>query len=354
MPVSLNLSKKLKGHSVLKSEVPGEGESFAYPFEGLKRWQRLQDLCAESIQANLFLLDSRGEPLSRPSLVTPTYNQLIQYSHAPSTDQTDFVVQAFFQWRAGNETDFSTCHGLHYVISELKRPGEMFAYLILGPVLAGQRESSERYRTLCEELKIREDVFLDRIREVTVFSHTRIRVIRDFLAELGCYLIEMPVIRTPQVFPEETAESFSLRQRCELVAGSALEMGMEITGASSGSVMLLKGDRRSFWLPALRDDAFHPDSDYVSPVEGTLAGYALKSRHAVVLRESEPGEALRKMMVKSRVGTSVLLPMLSGEREVGVMCLNSSSEGDLNLSEFRFVEQLGILAAHALEVRQNL
>ena len=167
----------------------------------LKQWQKIQDLSAEIIGANLFLIEPSGTLLTAPSKVTVHCSDFSNSEKDNPNFQSDCAFKAFQAGLARPGGDVFSCpHQLNFFSIPIRFNDELVQIVIVGPILLGKREDPKVYEDLSKQLGIDSEVFLDRVREVRVFSHSGIRVVLDFLQELVHYLEQLNYHRQKLVY----------------------------------------------------------------------------------------------------------------------------------------------------------
>lgn len=157
----------------------------------LKRWKKLQELLAELIGANVSILDSFGSFLTPPTQTTPFCSDFVQPLDAAPSSEPPCCVKACQHFQEQHEELYVCSHGLGYASTEIQKDKNQLGLLVMGPLLVGGRAKEEAFRKRCEKQKIDPEVFCDRIREITVFSHRRIRLLINFFKTLFSDLMNL-------------------------------------------------------------------------------------------------------------------------------------------------------------------
>lgn len=321
----------------------------------LKWWQRIQDLFAEIIGANVTFFTSLGTHLSTPSQVAPSCLDLAQPTGTTFSGEFDCVAQAFQNVVRDKQHSFSCSHGLHFFATDFQPDEHKVGGVVVGPLLIGKREEESVYRELCEKLAIDPDVFCDRIREIKVFSFHGIQVVLDFLREMTEYALRLSEQQKQLEtlipgFQEEfknPAQFLSIVQ-LNRVAHYLLEIALWMLKGDSGSVLLLNSDSESFSVKTGR--GLNPEILKQSkiPVRETVAGWVIENKRSVLIDRDYQNELLRNRLKRPEIVSSILVPITCSEKPLGILCVNATSENPrFNSENLAVLDQLGKLAGIA-------
>ncbi|MDD5670889.1 MAG: PocR ligand-binding domain-containing protein, partial [Candidatus Omnitrophica bacterium] len=232
--------------------------------EGLidtKRWQKVQNLFAKIVGVNVSFLDPSGQVLIRSNTVAPNFSDIVvPVSGTPElSEPPKFVMEAI---RKGLPDEKKGCLvecGLHYCLLPVKWENQMLGVFVIGPVLAAKRENEDFYRKLCYTEGLHAEVYLDRIREVKLYSHTGLFLVLDFLHEMTqCFLERTSTAREfDALLPGFLAQFrgkeslLSLRFSPEL-AIALLDIALGLVKGDSGSVLLLEENDQCFQIQSAR------------------------------------------------------------------------------------------------------
>ena len=78
-------------------------------------------------------------------------------------------------------------HRLNYCIAPIQNKTLSVGTVLVGPVVLSKRESFDVYEKMCDEEGINREHFLDRVRELNVFSFGKIHTVLAFVKEMAKY-----------------------------------------------------------------------------------------------------------------------------------------------------------------------
>ncbi|MBI1977242.1 MAG: PocR ligand-binding domain-containing protein, partial [Candidatus Omnitrophica bacterium] len=155
----------------------------------LKQWQKIQNLFAEIIGANLWLIEPTGTSFTISSQVTPSCSNLAVPIEGVQNSKSNCVWKAFQNMSDHHGMVYHCPHRLSYFLIPIRCEDETVGVLVVGPILLGKREDQKTNDDLAKTLGVDHEVFSDRIREIKVFSHHGIRIVLEFLEELVHHLV---------------------------------------------------------------------------------------------------------------------------------------------------------------------
>ncbi|MBI4000034.1 MAG: PocR ligand-binding domain-containing protein [Candidatus Omnitrophica bacterium] len=321
----------------------------------LKQWQKIQDLFAEIVGANLWLLEPQGSSLTNPSQISCSCSDLNSYQKLRKTAQVDCVFKAFQHWVQTKEITFSCPHRLSYLISPIRYNETTVGAILVGPVLVGKRERESAYHAVCERESIHFDLFLDRIREIKVFSHNGIRVVIDFLQELTQHLLKLSYHRAEleRLVPgfletQKSGDGFFSATYVNLLVNYLLDIASEVVHADSGSVLLLDENRKSFSIKlakGIRPEILRKRL----PLNEGVAGWVASQKRAVLIGSETSDKIPKARLKRPQIKSSMVVPLEFDQKMLGVFCLNAKSANKrFNRNNLQLLGQLGKLASVAL------
>ncbi len=342
---------------MLSESHQGMAEISARQLLDLKHWQKIQDLFAEIIGANLWLIEPSGIRLTTPSKISGSCSDFSQSKTSPKTTPVDCVLKTFQNWTQHNETTYRCPHSLNYFSLPIRCNNETISLIVIGPVLVGKKETEKTYTALCEKLDIDSEIFLDRIREIKMFSHNGIKIVLDFLRELTQHLIQLSYHRAEleRLVPgflssQKEGDVFVSATYASLLANCLLEIASQVVHADSGSVMLVDQDQKNFSIRSAHGIKPEILKQRRLPLHAGVAGWVAAKRKALLIGPAEtkkeiPKEKLKRPQIKS----SMIVPLEFKRKVLGVFCLNAKSANKrFNQNNLILLDQLGKLASVAL------
>ena len=321
----------------------------------LNRWQKIQDLFARIIGANLSFFNSAGIPFTQPSQVTAFCSDLAIPLTGLRPGSVDCVTRAF-QSRVRGKHVYSCVHGLHFYSLGIRLKTRIFGGLVVGPILLGKREDEKTYRQMCVSLEVDPENFLDRIREIKLFSHTGISIVADFLREVTEYFItyssqrrEVERLIPAVVSGPRVTDKFFSAVHGNKVVNSLLDIALGVVEGNSGSVLLFDTKGKSFHIHAARGIRREILKEPHIPLRGGVAGWVAARGKPFLIQKDVKDPVLRRRLKRPDIYSSIVIPMRFLDRTLGVFCLNAESGNKkFNQDNLPLLDQLGQLASIAL------
>ncbi len=317
---------------------PGKrGTDSGNPLQG-RKWQKIQDLFAKIIGANMSLIDIEGNFVNEPSRVTSSCLEMTG---------VDCARQAT-----------SVCgHRFHYYSFKVENRNHPVSSLVLGPISVGKREDEIALRELSQALAIDPENFIDRAKEIRVISYAGIQTVTDFLRELTESFVRHSYQREElkRLLPRLISRAlkpgrfFSTVYVSELTH-SLLEVARALVGADSGSVLLVDQKEKCFFIKAARGLRAGIIEDSSQPMNGGVAEWVLSERRPVLIHKEAENGVLGTRLKRLEIQSSMVIPMISQGAPLGALCVNSEHKNQkFNEENLALLDQLGKIASVALE-----
>lgn len=319
------------------------------------RWQKIQNLFARIIGANLSFFNSAGIPFTQPSQVTAFCSDLAIPLTGLRPGSVDCVTRAF-QSRIRGKHLYSCVHGLHFYSLGIRLKTRLFGGLVVGPILLGKREDEKTYRQTCVSLEVDLENFLDRIREVKLFSHTGISIVADFLREITEYFIKSssPRREVERLIPgiasgSRVTDKFFSAVHENKVVNSLLDIALGVVEGNSGSVLRFDARGKCFYINAARGLRREIVKETRIPLRGGVAGWVVARGKPFLIQKDVKDPVLRRCLKRPNIHSSIVIPMRFQDRTLGVFCLNAESVNKkFNQDNLPLLDQLGQLVSIAL------
>ena len=320
-----------------------------------KNWQKVQDLFAKIIGANIVFLNPAGNDLTRVSRITGFCREIAKPS--PSSRESDCSLQVLQQIPSDKKPYFCP-HHLYYYGFGIHLRRKNLGHLVIGPVLVGKREDETAYRNLCVAQNIDEENYLDRIREIKVFSHAGISTVLDFLREMTESFLKRSIERKELErlisSPAQGSKSnltgrFLTTVFANELAHSLMEIASALVGADSGSVLLMNQKEKCFYIKAamgLRLEALKTKI----PIRDGVAGWVARRGKPCLIQQGVKNQWLKDRLKRNEIISSMVLPIAFQNRTLGVVCLNAESKNEnFNQENLILLDQLSKLASVAFD-----
>ncbi|MBI4115670.1 MAG: PocR ligand-binding domain-containing protein [Candidatus Omnitrophica bacterium] len=326
-------------------------------FSGLsdfKKWQKFQDLFAKIIGANISFLNTSGSFFTHSSDVTPTCSEIAKPADGYQQKPVHCIDESL-QGGLKGEKSYLCEHSLLYFPLRIHLEGLTIGGLIVGPVLVGRREDEESCRKTCEKLRLDAENFLDRVREIKLFSHLALSVILDFLRGMTEHFLKRATEKREieRLMPgfisrsRESKDFFSAIHSNEL-ANSLLDIAMGVVEGDSGSVLFFDEKEKSFYIKTARGIQAQAVKGTPISLKESVAGWVARRGKPVLIHKEVKNAVLKRRLRRPGIKSSIVIPMKFQDRVLGVFCLNAeSSNRKFNQDNLLLLGQLGKLASVA-------
>lgn len=316
-----------------------------------EQWTRIQNLFSKIIGLNVSFLSHEGQPVVDASVVSPLFSEICRRSDV--AESHDFILEAIQQGTVDKKTQLSR-FGLHFFLLALNLNQQRFGYFVIGPVLIGHRETPENYRALCRENGLDEEIYLDHIPELKIYSHLAISAILDFLHEMAECFLERNVLRqeveevVPQFMHMKGRDGLLSLRYCHELSESLLDISLGLVAGDSGSVLLLDSAQECFQIQAARGLHQQYLQETKIPWRSGVAGLVAQRGKAMLLHQEINDSHFLERFKKPQVKSSIVIPIMHREQLLGVFCLNALSENPkFNQENLFHLDQLGKVAGIA-------
>lgn len=169
-------------HSGIEGAVT-EGSYF-----DLDEWQKIQSRFAELIGANLYFI----LPTQLLSFISagrnPACSDLVYPQESHAFGKFNCIRDAFLCASKQGEIVVSCVHKLQYGAAPVRLKSNNAGTVLIGPAVVGGRKALPQYEIMCEELGIQKVPFLDRVRELHVFSFKGMYTVLECVREIAEYV----------------------------------------------------------------------------------------------------------------------------------------------------------------------
>ena len=335
-----------------KSRDPNKADSLGF-FQS-EKWQKIQDLLSKIIGANLTLLDPSGALLAQSSQTTASCPKIALPLNSLSVSATDCLGSVV---QGSLERKLHPCvHRLHFFALKIQMEGKRLGSLVLGPVLVGNRESEQTYRDLCRELELQEEHFLDRVREIKLFSHAAISTVLDFLEEISDSFLkfvsnkkEFRQLVDGLLLEMKRSERFFSSVCSNEAAEVLMDLALRVVKGDSGSILLWNEEDQNFYIKTARGIRPEITNGLRIPRKKGVAGWVAAEGKAVLIKKDVKNTILQERLKRPEIHASFVVPMTFQDRTLGVFCLNTQSSNEkFSPDNLLLLDQLSKLASIAL------
>ena len=205
-----------------------------------------------------------------------------------------------------------------------------------------------------------EDV-LNHVNELRVVSHIAMNGILDLLATIGRELVDMQAENQilqkrklqRDVFPEGIAEEvealYETASIDELLV-SVLEIALRLSGASSGSIMMVDEEQKNLSVRVSRGLDTVLAGRAVTRIGEGVSGVAVRDNRAFMIKGTDGDSTIRTFLKRSNLSDSAVIPLAGRNRVHGVLNINATDSNNLISSNFSYLQNLSRLVSTVLDV----
>ena len=293
-----------------------------------ERWQRLQDHFAHVLGIGLRTLNRHHAFLSHPSWPSGL-DPIAMASLLKLGDELEELLPAGVNPLRQART-VTTPTGVSFAAIPLRVTEEVTAYIIVGPVVLGKRETDEVVRRRLANFGVDPDAAHALLLTIRLYSFSSIRSVLRLLEDVGNTLLELA--EQTHALHAMIPEAPKIEQRVrdyylERLLQSLLDVAASATEAEGGSIMVYDAKREALHIRAakgLSEEVIA--TTRIEPGEG-LAGIALAERALLVLDERTEDERLRGRMIRTNLVSSLVAPLVpdAAAEPIGVLNLRTSN-----------------------------
>ncbi len=321
----------------------------------IKQWQGIQDHFAEVIGVTISTVDTTGNLLTKPSNPTRLCEEIIRSSPAGIASCAGCFPVSMADLEA-NETwkEGYLCHvGLYNFPIPARLPNnKTIAYILLGPVLLGERQKSKKYWEKIAELNIDLDKFIDALIEIKVFSFSGIQAVIELLKDVFSYIVELGYHRfkLERIVPLPKLSKMVYKFYADKLLNALLNVSFNVTDAEFGSIMLLDEKTSELYIKmgkGIKKDIIKHTRLKIG--EG-IAGLAARERRFLLVDDKVTDERVKNRLHRPEIKSAIIAPIQAHEQLLGVMNIGTLSSSDkFSAENVDILRQLVKLTATALE-----
>ncbi|OGX43198.1 MAG: hypothetical protein A3H41_00225 [Omnitrophica WOR_2 bacterium RIFCSPLOWO2_02_FULL_45_28] len=315
------------------------------------QWQKIQEHFAEVIGATIRTIDLNGDGLTTASRPTRLCQEIMSSSPAGIAkcrecfSPTLIDLKANELWREGYQ-----CHlGLHNFAIPVNLPdNQKIAYILVGPVLLGERQKPNKYRQIIEELGMDFDKFVDALIEIKVFSFSAIQSVLELLQEVISYIAEVGYHRfkLEKVIPLHRLSKMVYKFYTEKLLNALLDVSFNVLDGEFGSIMLFNektGELNIKIGRGIKKDIIKHTR--LKAGEG-IAGLAAQERKIFLVNDKVADERIKQRLERPEITSAVVAPIQAEDKLFGVMSVGTRHASDkFNSENIDILRQLVKLVA---------
>ena len=311
----------------------------------INQWQGIQDHFAEVMRVTISTVDTTGNLLTKPSNPTRLCEEIVRSSPAgiascagcfPASSIADLESNEL--WKEGY-----LCHvGLYNFPIPARLPNDKtIAYILVGPVLLGERQKPNKYREKIAELNIDIDKFIDALIEIKVFSFSGIQSVTELLKDVFSYIVELSYHRfkLEKIIPSHKLSKMVYKFYADKLLNALLDVSFNVTDAEFGSIMLLDEKTGDLYIKigrGIKKDVIRHTRLKIG--EG-IAGLAAQERRFLLVDDKITDERLKNRLQRPDIKSAIVAPIQVNDELFGVMNI-----GTLHTSNKFNLENVGVLS----------
>ena len=315
------------------------------------QWQKIQEHFAEVIGATIRTIDPNGDLLTTTSRPTRLCQEIVSSSPAGIAKCRECFSPSMLDLRANElwKEGYQCELGLHNFAIPVSLPdNRKIAYILVGPVLLGERQKPNKYREKIEELGMDFDKFVDALIEIKVFSFSAIQAVLELLRDVISYIVEVDYHRfkLEKVIPLPRLSKMVYKFYTEKLLNALLDVSFNLLDGEFGSIMLFneKSGELSIKIGrGIKKDIIKHTR--LKAGEG-IAGLAAEERRILFVDDKVADERIKQRLQRPEIKSAVVAPIQSEDKLFGVMSVGTRQASDkFNSENIDILRQLVKLVA---------
>lgn len=302
-------------------------------FVDIGQWQEIQEHFAEVIGATIRTTDPSGillTAVSRPTrlcaeIVSASPTGIAKCKECFSPSLVD--LRANEMWKEGYQ-----CHlGLYNFAIPVSLPeNQKIAYILVGPLLLGERQKPGQYREKIAELGMDFDKFADALIEIKVFSFSAIQAVLELLQDAVSYIAEVGYHRfkLEKVIPLPRLSKMVYKFYTEKLLNALLDVSFNVLDGEFGSIMLFNektGELNIKISRGIKKDIIK--RTHLKAGEG-IAGLAVQERKILFVDDQVTDERIKERLQRPEIKSAVVAPIQTEDKLFGVMNIGTRHTSD--------------------------
>jgi len=244
---------------------------------------------------------------------------------------TQFERQGVFL-EAKNRYDLHT-----YAIPIKTKNEDIFAYMIVGPVILNKRLNIWEYESMAKEDGADAYELLNEIDEIRIVSYLMINSILDLLSEIVRDNVELSIkekelddIRSDQraitkEMHDKVQKIYSTVRLDELLV-TLLDVALKITDTECGSIMIFDEEKENLTIKVSRGLNTQLVKNISLRVGEGIAGLAAKEKSSFIIHGDKADNRISHLLKRPEIKQAVVMPLANQEKVFGVINLHTKKE----------------------------
>lgn len=292
-------------------------------------WERIQGHFAEVLGIGIRTVDKEGNLITRPSNQSRICEEILAVSPAGITKCGRCLPASLEeQTKARKWQDGYCCHvGLYnFCVPVSLSENRVVAYVILGPVLLGQRRESKRYRQMAEELSIDLDKFIDYITEVKLFSFTGIKSATELINDIVCNVAQLGYsrLKLERIIPLPKIGKVVHKFHMDKILNALLDVSFSTAKASVGSIMLLDEVTGELYIKVAKGLSKDIVKSTRLKIGEGIAGLAVEQKRFLLIDDNLTDREIKARLTRPAIKSAVVVPFKIKDEPLGVMNIGTS------------------------------
>ena len=288
----------------------------------IKNWQNIQNHFSEVLRINLRTVDKEGNLLTTPSIWAKISDEISKHTPPGITYCHNLFLKALSSDESKWEEGYECPEGFQNFLIPLKIREETAAYLCVGPAIVGKPKDSSVYIETAKKLELNQEIILDALRELKIYSFYGIKSIIELLYDIGVCVCQLSYqnVKLKSLIPGapgiiERVQEFYV----ERLLNALLEVSCSFTKANRGSIMLLDKDKNELYIKMAKGlDEKIVAKTHVKLDEG-LAGMVVREEKPLFIDDNVKDERIRQYLKNPKLRYSILIPLKGKDSIIGVL-----------------------------------
>jgi ligand-binding sensor protein len=288
------------------------------------QWQKMQNNFSDITGVSIRILEENGKPFTTPSHVPRLCSEVLKNSKQGG----NICLPTFLGGNGIVDKNLSyTCHdGLHNFILPIRlAENKIIGYVILGPVILIARDKKEEYTQLAEDMGISLDDLWSALLEVRVVSMRGIKSMVKFAEDIT----EFAIKTTHNNLLKEKDNLNKINSTFNIL----LDVAFEICQADIGSIMANSRAGEDLTIRASKGIPEEIINTARVRIGEGISGMAAKEGKPLLINEKLQDNRIKPYLSRPYIGSSMVLPIKTENRVVGVMNLGVLKNSVLKFSE---------------------